>query len=241
MNNPLISIITVVYNGVATLEQTILSVINQTYKNIEYIIIDGGSTDGTIEIIKKYEKHLAYWISEPDKGIYDAMNKGIAKATGKLIGLINSDDWYELNAVEHVVNEFLIANITNVIIHANIYKVRNDSKTIFRPKKHYRLMYGMCIGHPSCFITKHVYDSIGLYDSHYKIAADFDLLLRAYLKKIKYIHIDNSLVNMRIGGASDIDYILGLKEQRSILMKNGFSYFHANFIYFIYYLFVKQY
>jgi glycosyltransferase involved in cell wall biosynthesis len=95
MNNPLISIITIVYNGITTLEQTILSVINQTYKNSEYIIIDGGSTDSTVDIIKKYEKHFAYWLSEPDKGIYNAMNKGIKLSSGKYIALLNSDDWLE--------------------------------------------------------------------------------------------------------------------------------------------------
>lgn len=97
---PLISIITVVYNGEKYLEQTIQSVINQTYKNIEYIVIDGGSTDGTLDIIKKYEEHISYWVSESDKGLYDAMNKGIGVAKGELIGMINSDDWYELEAVE---------------------------------------------------------------------------------------------------------------------------------------------
>src|SRR4051812_41105410 len=91
---PLISVITVVYNGAATLERTIKSVLKQTYKNIQYIIIDGRSNDGTIDIIKKYEKYISYWVSEPDKGIYDAMNKGVAAATGTLVGILNSDDYY---------------------------------------------------------------------------------------------------------------------------------------------------
>ena len=92
-NIPLITIITVSYNAVKTIEDTIVSVLGQTYNNIEYIIIDGGSTDGTLDIIKKYQDKITYWVSEPDKGIYDAMNKGIAKANGELIGIINSDDW----------------------------------------------------------------------------------------------------------------------------------------------------
>lgn len=95
----MISVITVSYNAVSTIEQTILSVINQTYSNIEYIIIDGGSTDGTIDIIRRYEDKIAYWVSEPDRGIYDAMNKGASKANGEYIAFLNSDDWYELDAV----------------------------------------------------------------------------------------------------------------------------------------------
>lgn len=90
-----ISIVTVSYNAAKTIEQTIKSVINQTYSNIEYIVIDGGSTDGTVDIIRKYEDRIAYWVSEPDGGIFDAMNKGIKVATGEVVGIINSDDWYE--------------------------------------------------------------------------------------------------------------------------------------------------
>ena len=99
-NSPLISIITVSYNAVKTIEDTITSVLNQTYSNIEYIIIDGASTDGTLEVIKKYQDDISIIVSEPDKGIYDAMNKGIERANGELIGIINADDWYEANAVE---------------------------------------------------------------------------------------------------------------------------------------------
>ena len=101
-----VSIITVVFNGIRTIEQTIKSVLNQSYKNIEYIIIDGGSTDGTLDIIRKYENYLSYIISEPDHGIYDAMNKGIQKSTGDIVGIINSDDWYEVNTVSQVVERF---------------------------------------------------------------------------------------------------------------------------------------
>src|SRR5258705_5340519 len=100
---PLVSIITIVYNGEKYIEDSIRSVINQSYKNIEYIIIDGGSSDNTVSIIKKYEKQIAFWISEKDKGISDAFNKGIAKATGEIIGILNSDDWYERDTVAKAV------------------------------------------------------------------------------------------------------------------------------------------
>jgi len=106
-SRPLVSIVTVVYNGEKYLEQTIRSVINQRYDNIEYIIIDGGSTDGTLDIVEKHEKMIDYWISEPDEGIFDAMNKGIKICRGELIGLINADDYYAPNAIERVVSCYL--------------------------------------------------------------------------------------------------------------------------------------
>src|SRR6478736_3483755 len=105
MTSPLITIITIVYNGEKHLEQTIRNVLDQNYDHLQYIIIDGGSTDQSVEIIKKYEKKLHYWISEKDKGISDAFNKGIAKATGEIIGIINADDWYESGALERVGRE----------------------------------------------------------------------------------------------------------------------------------------
>ena len=119
MSNPLVSIITVTYNAEKYLEQTIKSVISQSYKNIEYIIIDGMSSDGTVDIIKRYQKYIAHFSSEPDKGIYDAMNKGIKKANGELIGIINSSDFYEPDAVETVVSAYL-QNKGAGIFHGNI-------------------------------------------------------------------------------------------------------------------------
>lgn len=115
-NNPLISVVTVSYNAVSTIEQTILSVINQTYPHIEYIIIDGGSTDGTVDIIKKYADKIAYWVSEPDKGIYDAMNKGIKVATGEWINFMNSGDClYRNDTIEKILNKSSTTNNVSII------------------------------------------------------------------------------------------------------------------------------
>lgn len=208
MNNsttpPLVSIITVVYNGAKTLEQTIQSVINQTYKNIEYIIIDGGSTDGTLEIIKKYEKHIAYWHSKADKGLYDAMNIGIGFANGELIGMINSDDWYELNAVELMVK----ANQQHPdksIFHADRHDIDNNgNKSIkkFHPSSFKFKYYGMTYNHPSMFITKYEYKK-HLYNIELVAFSDYQFVLEAYLRdKNTFCYIDEPIVNYRLDGIS---------------------------------------
>lgn len=119
-----VSIITVVYNGAGTIEQTIKSVLGQTYKNIEYIIIDGASTDGTQQIVEKYVDKIAYYVSEKDEGLYYAMNKGIGKATGEIIGIINSDDWYDINAVKNIVG--LFSKKDAEVVYGNTIVVAED-------------------------------------------------------------------------------------------------------------------
>jgi glycosyltransferase involved in cell wall biosynthesis len=157
MNSPLISIITVVYNSASTLEQTILSVINQTYENIEYIIIDGGSTDGTVDIINKYEDKLAYWVSEPDNGIYDAMNKGINRATGEWINFMNAGDGFNsYNILEDVYSREISNNI-NVIYSDTL---------INRRKKNVLLKADLNAGnfvHQSIIYKKTLHSIKGLY------------------------------------------------------------------------------
>lgn len=203
--NPLISIITVVYNGDKYLEQTIKSVINQTYKNIEYIIIDGGSTDRTLEIIEKYEKQIDYWISEPDEGLYDAMNKGIRKANGDLIGMINSDDWYELDAVSHVVKS-LLDNPNKGVFHGDMYLISDKSKKIlrsFNSSKFKFKYYGMTYAHPTFFVSKRIYSKYQ-YNTRLKTISDYQFSLEVFLDDSKtYCYIDRPLANYRFGGLSD--------------------------------------
>lgn len=204
IENPLVSIITVVFNGEKHLEQTIQSVINQTYKNIEYIIIDGNSKDGTVNIIKKYEKHINYWVSEPDKGLYDAMNKGIIKANGKLIGMINSDDWYELDAVELIVNTFK-KNPTKTIIHGSRYDVYTNgfkreykfNSSVFKFK-----YFSMTYSHPSMFVTKQEYQKHS-YNTSLKSYSDYQFILEAFLdNRNNIIYMPKPIVNFRLGGVS---------------------------------------
>lgn len=197
----LVSIITVSYNAAKTIEQTILSVINQTYDTIEYIIIDGGSTDGTVDIIKKYEDQITYWVSEPDKGIYDAMNKGIAHAKGDIIGIINSDDWYELDAVEQVVKHYKEGEI---VYHGGLKNYQEDGKTFVTPAPDSveRLKRGMVVNHPSMFVNREVYERYGAFSLDYRIAADWDFTLKVYMQGVTFLKIDKILSNFRLGGVS---------------------------------------
>ena len=200
----LVSVITVVYNGEKYLEQTIDSVFNQTYKNIEYLIIDGGSTDNTIAIIKHNKDKITKWISEPDNGLYDAMNKGISMASGKLIGIINSDDWYELDAVEIMAKAYL-ANPLKTIFHADRYDVYSDKiKKIrkFNPSVFKFKYYGMTYNHPSMFIAKKEYEK-HKYSTSLRALSDFQFVLEAFINDAKtFIYIEEPIVYYRLDGIS---------------------------------------
>ncbi len=238
---PLISIITVVYNGSKTLEQTIQSVINQSYKNIEYIIIDGGSTDGTINIIKKYEKHISHWISETDKGLYDAMNKGIALATGELIGMINSDDWYELDAVKIVVNSYL-NNPEKRIFHSNRYDVDDvGNRRIYKfNKSNFKFIYfSMTYNHPSMFIHKNIYASYN-YNIEFKSISDYEFVLKVFINNSNLFYfIPNSYVNYRLNGISTKQsFISEIKEGSKARLNAGLKYHHI--LVFIFLKFIRS-
>jgi len=199
---PKVSIITVVYNGIAHLEQTIKSVLNQSYENIEYIIIDGGSTDGTVELIKKYEDKIAYWVSEPDGGIYDAMNKGIAKASGEIVGLINADDWYEKNAIAIVVGTFEKREVDVVHGSMRIIKENGESfvKGAFRDISN--LKKGMLLNHPTVFAKRSLYEKYGLFDTSYRIVADWERMMSWFLNDVHFVATQEVLANFRMGGVS---------------------------------------
>lgn len=205
---PLVTIITVTYNSDLFLEDTIKSVLGQTYNNIEYIIIDGGSTDGTLEIIERYSDAIDLWISEPDRGIYDAMNKGLKFATGEIIGIINSDDWYLKNAIEEVVQSYKEDKTFNQIVVGNINRC-SENGDILRPvRNNSDLIKGkynrkMPLTHPSTFVSSLIYKKIGNFNTDYKICADYDFIYSCIENKIKIVFIDSILVNMRIGGISD--------------------------------------
>ncbi len=230
---PKVSIITVCFNAAETLECTIKSVINQSYQNIEYIIIDGCSKDGTIDIIKKYERKITKWLSEPDNGIYDAMNKGIQISSGELIAFLNADDWYEDGAIDFVVRNYQM-NQNVDILHGNEIRRTEDGKFLWamRPNQNYKkLKTGMTLFHSACFITRKCYDQWGLYDINYSIAADYDLLLRFYVHGAKICHIDKALTNFRLIGISWTKWSLLLHECKLIQIKYGLPPLAANINY----------
>lgn len=221
----LVSIITVTYNAALFIEETIKSVLSQTYTNIEYIIIDGGSMDGTVEIIRQYNGKIAKWVSEPDKGLYDAMNKGISMATGGLIGIVNASDYLAPNAVK------LMAEAANVYPEAGVFhgdiNMLNEDGTFFKRKRpnpdlsqHYK---GMQIHHPTVFVRKQVYDEVGTFDLQFKISADFDLILRCVNAGVKFHYIPEVISNFRLGGVSTQRQKLAHEDCANSLLKNGYS------------------
>lgn len=212
-----VSIITVSYNAVNTIEQTICSVLKQSYKNIEYIIIDGQSTDGTFDIVNKYAERIDYFVSEPDTGIYDAMNKGIQQATGDIIGIINSDDWYEPDTVEKIVSSFESTNAE--LIYGNVCYISEDGeKSLKGEELSDKIWYSMVTPHPSVFVLSKVYERYGYFNTKYKIAADYELILRFYTEGVRFLYLDQVLANFRSGGISTIEAEECAEEGKTIML-----------------------
>lgn len=231
-DEPLITIITVVFNNAKTLEQTILSVVNQTYKNFEYVVIDGGSTDGTLDIIKKYEEEIDYWMSEKDNGIYDAMNKGIKLAKGDWVHILNSDDYY----LDENVLEKAAAHLKNPDKNFYYFTMLQDfsgTKKVYKYSYNYfKLFYSAYLPHPTLLVSALQYKELGLYDTRYRIAADHDMILRL-CKNFKPNFIDMPLTVMSTEGCSSKNMEFNFKEFRDVTVKNGFNYFFAELFYLI--------
>ena len=202
-SEPLISIITVVFNAVNSVETTIESVLSQTYTNVEYIIIDGGSTDGTVEILNRYKLRLSALISEKDNGIYNAMNKGITLAKGELVGILNADDQYFPRTIELVVKNYL-ENATDVV-HGNLLKKRElEGEVCYKPllPNFSKMEQSMGVLHPTCFVKKEVYKKYGVYDETYLLSSDYDFFLRLYRAGCSFSYINEPLAIFSLGGAS---------------------------------------
>lgn len=235
-----ISIITVTYNSSETLEQTILSVINQTYKNIEFIIVDGKSNDATLEIINKYKNHIHQFISEKDNGIYDALNKGIKMATGDIIGILHSDDFYTDNLVlEKVATAFL--NNKCDALYADLYYVdRFNTNKIIRKWKSgsysdSSFLFGWMPPHPTFFVKREVYNTLGAFNLNFKTSADYELMLRLLHKhKIKTTYLPEFIVKMRMGGQSNVTtrnrIAANLEDRKAWEVNNLKPYFFTLFL-----------
>jgi glycosyltransferase involved in cell wall biosynthesis len=216
LEQTLITIITVVFNGEKYLEETILSVLNQTFDNIEYIIVDGGSTDSTIDIINKYNDAIDYWISEPDKGIYDAMNKGISLCSGTIIGLINAGDTYTKDAIKTIAKEH---NNNPLGIIAGDCKVmlNQANKWLIRKGQIGNLPYNT-LPHPSVFVPLAIYKKHGLFDINFKIAGDYDFLCRCYQNQVKFSYVSEVIAIFSPPGLSS-DYYLAETESLKIRLR----------------------
>lgn len=221
-DKPLITIITVVFNGEKYLEQTIQSVINQSYDNVEYIIIDGGSTDGTLDIIKKYEDKIDYWVSEKDKGIYDAMNKGIDVASGEWINFMNAGDSFANDTVLEKVFYETIKNYDLVYGAISLRSEDGNFITSVYPKKftRYNLMFWgtgvLC--HQAMFINKNI---LVKYSLSYKLKGELNWYFDLVKKIQKYKLVDIPIVNYSLGGTGDVNYKLNFKENLQVQFKQN--------------------
>lgn len=244
MLSPRISLITVSYNSNKTISDTINSVLSQTYPNIEYIIVDGGSTDGSVEVVRSFGTKISKFISEPDKGIYDAINKGIRLATGEIIGILNSDDFfYDKNVIQNIADAFAQGDVDAV--YGDVFFV--DKNNLSSVKRYYssgsfkpgKFKFGFMPAHPSFFCRRELFEKFGYYKEDYKIGADFELLLRFMLiNKIKYKYLDIVTTVMRTGGASNKSFKSNLALNKEILRackENGVktNYFNIYSKYFL--------
>ena len=221
-----ISIITISFNAKSTIEKTLQSVANQSYKNIEHIIVDGGSKDNTLEICNSFS-HISKIISEPDKGIYDAFNKGLKLATGDIVGFLNADDvFYSEKAVEDIVNAF--SNNETDIVYGNLDYVNKEGKVIrnwiSKPYEKGLVKKGWMPAHPTFYCKKEVYDRLGGYNDCFKIAGDFELCLRFLeVNKVSSYYLNKKVVKMLVGGISNNDI-----NSKLIIFKEELKAFRIN-------------
>ncbi|WP_272673689.1 glycosyltransferase family 2 protein [Providencia sp. PROV169] len=236
-----ISIITATYNSSKTIRDTILSLEKQTYSNIEYIIVDGASSDNTLDIIKEYSTRISTIISEPDKGIYDALNKGIMAATGDIVGFLHSDDVFAYpNAIEDLMST--LVHDKSQAIYADLeYVSKENTENVVRrwisgSYKHENLKKGWMPPHPTFFMKKELYKEHGAFDLNFKISADYDSLLRyLWLHNISVSYLPKVVTKMRIGGESNRSFLNILKKTKEDILA-----LQKNNIFWVYPLLMKN-
>jgi glycosyltransferase involved in cell wall biosynthesis len=230
LNTITVSVITVSYNSVNTISETIKSVLAQKYAGIEYIIVDGGSTDGTINLINSFGTAISKFISEPDKGIYDAINKGIKLATGDIVGILNSDDFFiNDEIIGKVADSFKNDDIDAVIGDVRFVDRFDTSKVVrYYSSKNFtipKFKLGYMPAHPTFYARRELFEQFGYYKTGYSIAADFELMVRfLFIHKIKYKYLELTFLSMRTGGVSNRSFKSRLtlnKEITRALRENG--------------------
>ncbi|MDF2431911.1 MAG: hypothetical protein JWP44_1542, partial [Mucilaginibacter sp.] len=228
VQNLKISLITVSLNAESTISRCIESVITQTYKNIQYIIIDGGSNDSTISIIDKYKDFIDIFISEPDNGLYDAMNKGIRMADGKVIGMLNADDFFtDRNVISKIAGVFMAQNANILYADLDFINTRGDIVRKWRSGryKHNMFSWGWMPPHPTFYCKRKLFDEMGYYDLEYGTAADYELMLRfMHFNKVNAIYLKEVTIMMQIGGISNKSFsnrVKGLLSDMKAMRNNG--------------------
>ena len=216
-----ISIITASFNAVQTIGGTIESVLSQKHDNLEYIVIDGGSSDGTMDVVDRYKNQLSHVLSEPDRGIYDAFNKGLRLATGDIIGILNADDFYAPWALETVASAYR-NNPDADVLYGKVVSLDEEQKKWFvyplgNPEN---LVCCMSLSHPAIFVTRKAYEQYGLFDDSFKCSGDWDLLLRLYLAGANFCPVDDVLTAFRTSGMSSRSFQSQLRENARLLWRH---------------------
>lgn len=220
---PLISVITVCYNSAKTIEDTLKGMVAQTYPNFEYIVVDGASTDNTLAIVERYRTALGeklHIISEPDEGIYDAMNKGIRAAHGDLIGIVNSDDWFEPEALEIMANAW--DGTEFALLYGLMRTTTPEGQEIECHMNSHLNLNDMPMCHPTIFLTRRCYEEFGLYDTRYKCAADYDMEIRMRdTGKVKFVPVYRLISNFRHGGMSSGSTYTAVADAAAVKLAHG--------------------
>lgn len=233
-----VSVITVCYNAVSTIEATILSLLNQDYENLEYLVIDGGSTDGTIEVIKRYLPQITHFVSEPDQGMYDAINKGIKLANGEVIGLLHANDCLaDQHIISTVVQAFNRTKADAVYGNLNFYSEKGRLIRKWKSAACNRLLLetGWMPPHPTVYIKKNIFLKHGNFRLDFSTAADYELILRFFYRhKIKTVHVNKVFVKMLTGGISNkniFSHVSGnINDLRAMKMHQLYAPFIAVFL-----------
>jgi len=229
-----VTIITVCFNSILTIKNTIDSVLSQDYYDIEYIIIDGGSSDGTIELIKSYSDKIHKFISEKDNGLYDAINKGIKYSSGQLVGILNSDDIFYSNfIISEIVS--LFENLKIDMMYADLIYVNDQNKILRKYNSGYfkpsRFKFGLMPAHPTFFCKRSLFDKYGLYRTDLTIASDFELLMRFFMNNSNFTYLKKVIVKMRIGGISTRGFKSNLKIIKEIKISCKLNGVYTNYLY----------